>query len=701
VKARIRAGLALTGIGALILVSAPASYAVNGSHPCGVLNGGVYEISTRAQLEQVGSGGVVADAHCRLDDNYLLMNDINLSDGEWVPLPGIPDVPEFSGVFDGNGKTIRNMTITQGFISEIFGLDYVYAGFFIRVNGATITNLEFQDAVIDIESDATLPTERAPAVPTTAGSYVGVLSGVANFPADSARNTISGIRVVDSRVSVKTIGQRNFLGGIVGDARIADLTGILVERTALSASSDDEVYVGGVVGLLGDENNLKDIFIDQTSAFGDSTSLFVLVGGIAGYAEITVLEDIVVERTVVTSESDEGYAAAGGIAGQTFDARLTDVIVVCSDIEAVSGDTNRYSAEAGGIVGLSIESYIVRSYVFGEGTVQASGPGGNFAGGAVGSKIMGQLEESGVYGMQIRIVDAESQRSSAGGLVGETEGAAVTGSLVKDTGVLSQHLLSASGSPHVGGLVGTSTGASRSDGNGPPIVISSSIANSYVSAGSVEALGGLDSTNVGGFVGNIADTTVEYSYVNNTTSSGQEFVGVVGAGATIDVSFFRDDDDDEPGGLNVFPGPVPVGGYNFDFPVGLTGSAMRTFATYTDSSYYNPTPAPWAMTEGTPSSPVLWGISPTVNDGFPYLYWEAEPGFVIRDCSTSCTEGCDGPLEASSNVVASGLASPASLAATGVGSSAAGLGLGALTVGVLGYGLVRWSRHRAQSVDPR
>lgn len=67
-------------------------------------------------------------------------NDITLSE-EWIPI-GNPDEP-FTGIFDGNGYVIDNLTVTKRTKDM---------GFFGAAEGAVIKDLILENAKIDVLS---------------------------------------------------------------------------------------------------------------------------------------------------------------------------------------------------------------------------------------------------------------------------------------------------------------------------------------------------------------------------------------------------------------------------------------------------------------------------------------------------------------------------------------------------------------------
>jgi uncharacterized repeat protein (TIGR02543 family) len=86
-------------------------------------------LSTRLDLENI------KDA---LSEKYIMVNDIDLEGGEWAPL-GSDSLP-FSGLLEGNGFTIKNITISA---------TQSYAGLFAN-NSGTIKNLKLENVQINV-----------------------------------------------------------------------------------------------------------------------------------------------------------------------------------------------------------------------------------------------------------------------------------------------------------------------------------------------------------------------------------------------------------------------------------------------------------------------------------------------------------------------------------------------------------------------
>ena len=89
------------------------------------------KISTEAQLKAIDLNG-----------DYVLTQDITLSDAEWTPI-GTSDRP-FTGTLDGKGFTIIGLTVGNGANNDSNN----NKAFFGFTNGATVQNIAFTSAVV-------------------------------------------------------------------------------------------------------------------------------------------------------------------------------------------------------------------------------------------------------------------------------------------------------------------------------------------------------------------------------------------------------------------------------------------------------------------------------------------------------------------------------------------------------------------------
>lgn len=92
-----------------------------------------YVLTSEEDIEAIGN-------QYPLSGNYILGNNISLSN-EWIPI-GSPDNP-FTGVFDGNGYTIDNLTVSKKTDDM---------GFFGAARDAVIKDIILENANIDVTS---------------------------------------------------------------------------------------------------------------------------------------------------------------------------------------------------------------------------------------------------------------------------------------------------------------------------------------------------------------------------------------------------------------------------------------------------------------------------------------------------------------------------------------------------------------------
>ncbi|CAM3820616.1 S-layer homology domain-containing protein [Marinicrinis lubricantis] len=187
----------------------PRAYADASPSPPPILDGWV-QISTPQQLLYV-------DEHQEqyLSQNIQLMNSIDLSGYEWIPLGG-NDYDSFSGTFDGRGYLISGITITDSNLK--------YAGFFGLASG-TIQNLGVE---VDIDSGF------------ITGGLVGWLS-------EGSIDRSYSFGSVRSNYGSTTITET---GGLVGGATHSTISRSYSTASVVGATANN-ITVGGLVGTIG------------------------------------------------------------------------------------------------------------------------------------------------------------------------------------------------------------------------------------------------------------------------------------------------------------------------------------------------------------------------------------------------------------------------------------------------------------------
>ena len=149
-----------------------------------------------------------------LSGKYILMNDIDLSGYEWTPV-GNNDMGPFKGVFNGNGKVVKNLSINRP--SETM------QGFFGYASNAIIKNVGLENVDISCKEDSAglLAGSDDPSsymsysTASITNCYVtGKLKGYASVSglASDLRGTVEAC-YTNVSISVSTGGN----GGLIGD----------------------------------------------------------------------------------------------------------------------------------------------------------------------------------------------------------------------------------------------------------------------------------------------------------------------------------------------------------------------------------------------------------------------------------------------------------------------------------------------------
>ena len=196
------------------------------------------EISTEAQLKAIDLNG-----------NYVLTQDITLSDNEWTPI-GTSDRP-FTGTLDGGGHTIKGLTVGNGANDNkaLFGF----------TKDATVTNIGFTSAVVKGHNQAAIVVAQAKSS-TLSNIYVsGVVTGrdhVGTIAGDARDNTTI-TNCVSTAAALSTEHQG---GGIAGWTNNSTFS-YNIAYGAVTAPSNG---AGGITGMVDDKGKTE--YISNLSA---------------------------------------------------------------------------------------------------------------------------------------------------------------------------------------------------------------------------------------------------------------------------------------------------------------------------------------------------------------------------------------------------------------------------------------------------
>ncbi len=270
---------------------------------------------------------------------YILMNDIDLDEGT-VGLAQAPigvsnkTARYFSGSFDGNGKVIKNVSITgKG--------DYV--GLFGYVLNSTIKNFSVEGSISSTYASATSRALNGCAVIAHVNG-ASLISGIKNYADVTSKATAGGIvgyafrngtatgttegKVIIENcvnygrvISTATEGAKGASGGIVGCAA-ANTFDIEINNCVNNAPVTGRRYVGGILGGAQHESaGTCFAVISKCTNNAPVTGNDTDIGGMTGLGYYTKVSDSV-NRGEIRNESTG--ANVGGIVGRAHTKTYID-----------------------------------------------------------------------------------------------------------------------------------------------------------------------------------------------------------------------------------------------------------------------------------------------------------------------------------------------------------------------------------------
>ena len=197
------------------------------------------------------------------NENIMLMNDIDMS--------GSSNNFNYSGILNGNGYTIKNLTSTllnianNGTIIKNLKIDGA------NVGGTSIDSILVRDAYGSVTFE-NIEVTNSKLSGSGAPYQSGVLLGYAN---NGSSLTFRNIKIADT-VSVTALSS---VGGLAGALHNADA---LVQNVQVSAHIDGDNYLGGIFGSVSGDVTFDNV-VSNGSIFSDAQISNQFAGGFVGY----------------------------------------------------------------------------------------------------------------------------------------------------------------------------------------------------------------------------------------------------------------------------------------------------------------------------------------------------------------------------------------------------------------------------------
>lgn len=413
------------------------------------------------------------------DHAYALTSDIDLSgESDWQPIEG------FSGILNGNGHVIKNLTINS--------LNEANIGLFGTLQG-TVQNLTIENAQVTARGDA---------------GKAGIVAGTNN-------GTISYVNVTGN----VTPEYYAYVGGLVGYNDCGKIVGCVNQATVIGAN-----YVGGIVGsaLINTQEAISSC-INEGAITGKD-----YVGGIAGYLTC-VTSNATYQITNHTNKNTvTGDNRVGGVFGEVyaFYQRYNyrdynsyfEMSVLTNSAEVTGSSTGN---DVGGLIG---RAFRLSKLMLSENTADITG--GNCVGGFVGYAPDTNIKANGVKNNNT--ITGKGKIGGFAGHGGVIENAINNGEIIS-TGILVED---GNSRAYVGGIAGYCAGLIGCENNidikiesngdyvgglaGCVVVSASDRVNDNVNHGSVTGY-----NNVGGIAGYLTCVRSNATYqVSNNENRG-------------------------------------------------------------------------------------------------------------------------------------------------------------------------------------
>ena len=468
------------------LMFAPAAKA---ALPCG--SPGPVTISNEADLRNLA-----ANDDCWLPGfTFTQSADIDLLSPWTTPIGN--SIIEFAGIYDGNGKEIRGLSVSSS-------SDTSYVGLFGYTSGATLKNIEL--TALTISTSALTVTRYVGGIVGAAvntdilnSSVAGIIEGT-DYVGGIAGSATDGSLIRDSTTagSVGGADSGTSIGGIVGSLEASAILNVSSAAT-MRNNSVDGMELGGVVGVSHNSS------ITNSSATGSVTGGQFSGGLVGAFRTIdnNAFGTFTLSDSYATGAVLATHSLAGGIGGLVgkFQSVLPsgDTTIAVSNSYA-TGTVTAASDRVGGLIG---DVYLLRggtpapnlNFTLSDSHATGAITGDDSVGGLIGYAFLNMQSGESALTLDGNFASGHIEGNIAtGGLIGQLDGGHVADSYA--TGAVS----GVGEEPLIGGFAGYILG-------------SSSITNSHAT-GDVNLLGD-EGYGTGGFFGLAKeDTSISTSFAS-------------------------------------------------------------------------------------------------------------------------------------------------------------------------------------------
>lgn len=255
--------------------------------------------------------------------NYRLTADIDLTGKGWNQTIGDLSTA-FTGIFDGNGKTIKGLSLS---------INRACVGLFGTTRDAEIRNLTVEGTVKVTGKNFT-------------GGMIGAVCGETLVEGCTSNVTVTGVSRVGGLIGALIL---NSSSGYPVDSKDYTVTiRNCTNKGSVSSTAASDSRVGGLIGAgsLGSSGRKRHFVVEDCRNEG-TVEGSTRVGGIFGYADSMYAEQSITIRNCTNSAKITGTENVGGVLGGTQSFAQSFKIESCTNNAEIEGTKQRI----GGIVG--------------------------------------------------------------------------------------------------------------------------------------------------------------------------------------------------------------------------------------------------------------------------------------------------------------------------------------------------------------
>lgn len=452
---------------------------------------------------------------------------IDVSDETWQPMPANVKDAGYTGVFDGNGATIK-LDVDKS--EKNAGL------FSVIGNGGEVKNVTTEGNVIGRSY-----------VGGICGTNRGTISDCNNKANVTSRNSMAGgiagycessgkIQFSGSMTNSGVIDSNGSMGGIVGECKGSIEGAGELQNTGVIDGGMYYQSTGGIAGKLGDAAALKVTGEVRNTA---KVSGDTYTGGIIGYLASSSGDPIQIQAgSILNTGNVTGSNASNSIGG------VIGYITGKAEISAMTGDIRNTGAVKGPNTIGGVFGYCTSTTVTAAGDIVNTGEvAGNSSGNEIGG-IVGKLNESQLIavGGEIRNESSVTGATQVGGVAGRCDRNRTNSPIRAYGDIVNQGKISITRADNIGGIVGSynckegivsDTGVIKNEGaiegigtyvggivGSYNIAASTGAVQKCINTGDVTASKGIQVGGLFGYV-SITSSTEEYRNIENSYSTGQ------------------------------------------------------------------------------------------------------------------------------------------------------------------------------------